>query len=125
MKQTYTTIWITQVFLQIIVPFDERPLSVVNAFTSLHQIQSQVNLPRQSISILSMSNFLNDIGKFFDGLGRNDKEPAGQGKSDDDGGERESSGDHIYHEEEGFYTGSTRIITIPGEFSETLLFPLG
>lgn len=49
----------------------------------------------------SMAGFLDDVGKFFDGLGNNDNERSGQSE--------------IVEEIDGVYTGSTRIITIPAK----------
>ena len=48
-----------------------------------------------------MAGFLDDVGNFFDGLGKKDDGKAGQSE--------------VVEEVEGVYTGSTRIITIPGE----------
>ena len=49
----------------------------------------------------SMAGFLDDVGNFFDGLGKKDDGKSGQSE--------------MVEEVEGVYTGSTRIITIPGE----------
>lgn len=46
-----------------------------------------------------MAGFLDDVGNFFDGLGKKDDGKSGQSE--------------VVEEVEGVYTGSTRIITIP------------
>lgn len=50
-----------------------------------------------------MAGFLDDVGKFFGGLGNNNDDPS-------EGG---NAGELV--EEDGDYTGSTRIITIPAK----------
>ena len=54
----------------------------------------------------SMAGFLDDVGKFFDGLGNDDNEQSSQSE--------------IVEEIDGVYTGSTRIITIPGELCDMI-----
>ncbi|KAL7536977.1 hypothetical protein ACHAXR_007516 [Thalassiosira sp. AJA248-18] len=53
----------------------------------------------------SMAGFLDDVGKFFDGLGNNN-----DGPSDETSGNAE-----IVEEVDGVYTGSKRIITVPAK----------
>lgn len=56
-------------------------------------------------SSLSMGGFLDDVGKFFDGLGSSNNDQSG-----------ESSGKaEIVEDIDGVYTGSKRIITIPAK----------
>ena len=56
-----------------------------------------------------MANFLDDIGKFFDGFGNDDSSDENDLDDLDD--------------DDGIYTGSSRIISIPGDYL-ILLFSL-
>ena len=56
-----------------------------------------------------MAGFMDEVGKFFDNLGNNNNDQSGQKPVDAE----------IVEEIDGVYTGSKRIITIPGEFCET------
>lgn len=65
----------------------------------------------KSKTFLRLSNFMDDIGKFFEDFGKDKNEESGEKKSNFTGDES----DREDEDEEAIYTGSTRIISIPGE----------
>lgn len=77
-------------------------LSEVDAFVPTHQKPA-------CRSSHHMAGFLDDVGKFFDGLGGNN--------NDDD----RSVDAEIVEDIDGAYTGSKRIITIPGELCNNIM----
>ena len=77
-------------------------IASVMGFAPSQQIASQRNDRRSSSSSLHMSNIFDNMGKFFDGLGKTKVEPDFDVPSVED--------------VDGAYVGSKRIITIPGTF---------
>ena len=77
-------------------------IASVMGFAPSQQIASQRNDRRSSSSSLQMSNIFDNMGKFFDGLGKTKVEPDFDVPSVED--------------VDGAYVGSKRIITIPGTF---------
>lgn len=87
---------IIAIFLPVAGAFISSYYTAVNAFAPLSQ-----RPPRAASSTLA--GFLDDVGNFFNGLGNEYNE--------------QTTSESLVEEIDGVYTGSKRIVTIPGEFA--------